>query len=251
MTASDSVPDVITTYFSSINSEDWDRLATVWRDDAELIAVGARPRRGKDAILQYYPKTLAPWKHHLDDPTRFIVAGDTVTVEIHFTGKSADGIEVEFDAVDVFDLVDGCIQRVTNWYDVAAVRSLLPPPVPAAIAAYFRGINEEDWDSFRSLWTDDAVVLAVGARPRHGVEDLVTLYSKMFDNWPSHVDIPGRTFIDGNTVTVEVHFIGTTDDGSELEFDAVDVIDLEGGRIKKLTNWYDTSKVRAMIAGKP
>ena len=76
------------------------------------------------------------------------------------------------------------------------------------------------------------------------------LYTKMFDHWPKHEDIPGRTFVDGNTVTVEVHFIGTTDDGRELEFDAVDVIDIEGGKITKLTNWYDTSKVRAMIAGK-
>jgi ketosteroid isomerase-like protein len=249
-TPASEVPDAVSTYFSAINAEDWDRLATVWQDDAELIAVGARPRKGKDAIVKYYPKTLAPWKEHFDDPTRFIVAGDTVTVEIHFSGRSADGIEVEFDAVDVFDLVDGRIQRVTNWYDVAAVRALLPPPLPAAVATYFRGINEEDWDTLRSVWADDAVVLAAGARPRTGVDDLMGLYTKMFDHWPKHLDVPGRTFIDGNTVTVEVHFIGTTDDGRELEFDAVDVIDLEKGKITKLTNWYDTSKVRAMIAGK-
>ena len=49
----------------------------------------------------------------------------------------------------MFDLVDGKIQRVTNWYDVAAVRKLLPPPVPPVVADYFSGINEEDWDSFR------------------------------------------------------------------------------------------------------
>jgi hypothetical protein len=55
-------------------------------------------------------------------------------------------------------------------------------------------------------------------------------------------DVPGGTLIDGNTVTVEVRFIGTTEDGRELEFDAVDVIDLEGRRIKKLTNWYDPSR---------
>lgn len=250
MTASESVPEAISTYFSAINSEDWDLLATVWRDDAELVAVGARARQGRDAIVKYYPKTLAPWKEHLDEPRRFIVAGDTVTVEIHFTGRSADGIDVEFDAVDVFDLVDGRIQRVTNWYDVAAVRSLLPPPVPAAVSEYFRCINEEDWDSFPSLWTDDAVVLAVGARPRYGVDDLMTLYRKMFDHLPAHVDIPGRIFVNSNTVTVEVHFVGTTDGGRELEFDAVDVIDLEGSRIKRLTNWYDTAKVRSMIAGK-
>lgn len=244
----DAVPEAITTYFDAINNEDWDRLATVWRDDAELLAVGARPRRGVAEIVKYYPKTLAPWQQHLDDPTRFIVAGDTVTVEIHFSGKSADGIEVEFDAVDVFDLVDGKIQRVTNWYDTSKVRALLPAPVPPVVEKYFAAINAEDWTTFPSLWTKDAVVLAVGARPRNGVDELMTLYTKMFDHWPKHLDIPGRTFVSGSTVTVEVHFIGTTDDGRELEFDAVDVIDIEDGKIKKLTNWYDTSKVRAMIA---
>jgi steroid Delta-isomerase len=249
MTSNPEVPAAIATYFSAINAEDWDRLATVWRDDAELIAVGARPRVGKGAIVQYYPKTLAPWKDHFDDPTRFIVAGDTVTVEIHFSGRSADGIEVEFDAVDVFDLVEGKIQRVTNWYDTSAVRKLLPPPVPAAVGAYFSAINAEDWDALRAVWADDAVVLAAGARPRNGVDDLMGLYTKMFDHWPQHQDIPGRVLVDGHTVTVEVHFVGTTDDGRQLEFDAVDVIDVEGGKITKLTNWYDTSKVRAMVAG--
>lgn len=248
MTGSQPVPEAITTYFRAINAEDWDLLATVWRDDAELIAVGARPRKGRDAIVAFYPKTLAPWKEHLDEPTRFIVAGDTVTAEIHFTGRSADGQEVEFDAVDVFDLVDGRIQRVTNWYDVAAVRALLPTPVPGVVSEYFRCLNEEDWDGFSSLWTDDAVVLAAGARPRQGREDLMTLYRKLFDPWPEHRDIPGRTLVSGDTVTVEVHFVGTTRAGRVVEFDAVDVIDLHEGRIKRLTNWYDTAKVRALIA---
>jgi ketosteroid isomerase-like protein len=244
------VPEAITTYFSAINAEDWDRLATIWRDDAELHAVGGRPRKGKDEIVKFYPRTLAPWKDHLDDPTRFVVAGDTVTVEIHFTGRSADGVEVEFDAVDVFDLVDGKIATVTNWYDTSAVRKLLPVPVPAAVSTYFDAVNSENWESLRSVWSDDVVVLAVGARPRSGIEDVMGLYTKMFDHWPQHNDIAGRTLVDGNTVTVEVHFVGTTDDGRELEFDAVDVIDIEGGKIKRLTNWYDTSKVRAMIAGR-
>ena len=251
MTGTTEVPAAIVTYFDAINNEDWDRLATVWRDDAELIATGARPRVGIDEIVRYYPKTLAPWKQHFDDPTRFVVAGDTVTVEIHFSGRSADGIAVEFDAVDVFDLVEGKIRRVTNWYDTATVRALLPAPVPPVIETYFRAINDEDWDALRSVWADDAVVLAAGARPRSGVADVMTLYTKMFDHWPKHLDVPGRTLVSGDTVTVEVHFVGTTDAGREIEFDAVDVIDLAGGRITRLTNWYDTSKVRGLIAAGP
>lgn len=246
---SDQVPSAITTYFDAINNEDWTRLSTVWRPDAELIATGARPRSGIDDIVKYYPRTLAPWKQHLDQPTRFVVAGDTVTVEIHFSGRSAEGVEVEFDAVDVFDLVEGKISRVTNWYDTSKVRSLLPAPVPAVIGRYFSAINAEDWKALESVWADDALVFAAGARPRQGAAEIMTLYTKLFDRLPQHLDVPGRTFVSGSTTTVEVHFVGTSDGGREIEFDAVDVIDVAGDKITRLSNWYDTARVRAMIAG--
>lgn len=246
---SEQVPEAITTYFDAINNEDWERLSTVWRPDAELIATGARPRSGIDDIVTYYPRTLAPWKQHLDSPTRFVVAGDTVTVEIHFSGRSADGVDVEFDAVDVFDLVDGKIARVTNWYDTSKVRALLPPPVPPVIDRYFATINAEDWAGLETVWADDAVVFLAGARPREGKADIMSLYTRLFHHLPSHLDVPGRTFVSGSTSTVEVHFKGTSAGGTDIEFDAVDVIDVADGKIVRLSNWYDTARVRSMIFG--
>jgi ketosteroid isomerase-like protein len=122
--------------------------------------------------------------------------------------------------------------------------------VPAAVTGYFDALNAEDWDGFRALWVEDAAAHAVGARPRHGLDDVMDLYSKIFVNWSKHLDIPGRTLIDGDAVTVEVHFVGTTKEGREIEFDAVDVIDLEEGKLKSVTTWYDTARVLAMISGK-
>jgi ketosteroid isomerase-like protein len=121
--------------------------------------------------------------------------------------------------------------------------------VPVVVTSYFNSLNDEDWDGFRTLWAEDAEARAVGARPRHGVDDVMALYTKIFDHWSRHLDVPGRTLIDGDTVIVEVHFIGTTDGGREVEFYAVDVIDLEGERIKKITTWYDTARVLALIKG--
>jgi ketosteroid isomerase-like protein len=121
--------------------------------------------------------------------------------------------------------------------------------VPEAVTAYFESLNDEDWDRLATIWAADVSVLAVGARPRHGADEAMSLFKKLFKHWPKHLDIPGRTLIDGNTVTVEVHFVGTTEDGLVVEFDAVDVIDLEGQKIKRLSNWYDTARVRAMISG--
>ena len=33
--------------------------AGLWEPDAELVATGARPRHGREAIVAYYPKVLA------------------------------------------------------------------------------------------------------------------------------------------------------------------------------------------------
>jgi ketosteroid isomerase-like protein len=117
------------------------------------------------------------------------------------------------------------------------------------VNSYFDALNDEDWNGFRALWAQDAAAHAVGSRPRYGLDDVMDLYKKIFIHWSRHLDVPGRTLIDGDTVVVEVHFVGITDEGREVEFDAVDVIDIEAGKLKKITTWYDTARVLAMIAG--
>ena len=60
--------------------------------------------------------------HGTDTPTRVSVAGDVVTVEIHFVGRTVQGVDVEFDAVDVFDVdPQGRITRLSLWYDTRDV----------------------------------------------------------------------------------------------------------------------------------
>jgi ketosteroid isomerase-like protein len=121
-----AVPAAVTAYFESLNAEALDRLAELWAPDAELRAVGSRPRTGRDQVMAYFASLFGPWAEHEDRPTRFIVAGDTVVVEIRFSGATRDGKRLSFDAVDVFDLQgDGAIARLTTWYDLAWVRSQL------------------------------------------------------------------------------------------------------------------------------
>ncbi len=115
-------PQAIVDYFDSINAEDYDKLATLWVEDAELNVVAARPRRGREDVLTYYPRALALFPKHYDDPVRISVAGDVVTVEIKFTGEMADGRPVEFDAVDVFDMRDGKLWKMSSWFDVEHIR---------------------------------------------------------------------------------------------------------------------------------
>jgi ketosteroid isomerase-like protein len=121
------VPAAVTAYFESLNAEALDRLAELWTPDAELRAVGSRPRHGRDQVMAYFASLFGPWAEHEDRPTRSIVAGDTVVVEIRFSGRTRDGKQLSFDAVDVFDLelAQGAIARLTTWYDLAWVRSQL------------------------------------------------------------------------------------------------------------------------------
>jgi ketosteroid isomerase-like protein len=115
-------PEVIRTYFDSINTEDFERLAGIWADDVELKAVGARPRTGRDDVMDFYGGIFEPWAAHDDHPTRVVADGDVVVVEIVFTGTTHDGKEISFPAVDIFDLEDGKIRKVSIYYDLTWVR---------------------------------------------------------------------------------------------------------------------------------
>ncbi len=116
-------PEVVRRYFEAVNGADWAAVPALWAPDGELRAVGAPVRRGPDEIAAHFPWTLSTLPVHHDEPTRVVVAGSVVLVEIHFSGRTRDDRPVEFDAVDVFDLTgDGDrIARLTSWYDTAAV----------------------------------------------------------------------------------------------------------------------------------
>lgn len=117
--------EVVRTYFVCLDTEDWTLMRTLWTPDSELRAVGARPRAGVDEVIGYFSRLFQPWSSHRDAPTRLIAEGDTIVAEVTFTGTTPDGGDVRFDAIDVFDLYDGRISRLTNWYDIAYARRVL------------------------------------------------------------------------------------------------------------------------------
>jgi ketosteroid isomerase-like protein len=123
--------DTVQRYFVCLDTEDWTQMRTLWHDDAELRAVGARPRSGADEVIGYFSNLFSPWPVHQDKPTRLIGSGDTIVAEVTFTGTTPDGRDVSFDAVDVFDLRDGRIAKLTNWYDIAYVRKVLGAAQPS------------------------------------------------------------------------------------------------------------------------
>jgi ketosteroid isomerase-like protein len=121
MTTEETIRD----YFRCLDEEDWEGMRRLWTDDGALRAVGARPRSGREEVLGFFEKLFDPWREHEDRPVRIVVAGDVVTADVLFLGTTTDGREVSFEAVDVFDLRDGQIAKMSNWYDIALARKAL------------------------------------------------------------------------------------------------------------------------------
>ncbi len=117
------------------------------------------------------------------------------------------------------------------------------------VGAYFEAINAEDWDALAGLWEPDAELYPAGARPRHGREEIAAYYPRLLAVWTEHVDRPRRRITEADTVVVEIAFTGTTREGRSVAFDAVDVFDLAGPRIRRLSIWYDTAAVLRQVQG--
>jgi ketosteroid isomerase-like protein len=116
---------IIQAYFDRMNSEDWEGLGELFAEDAVLEAPGFPRQRGRKTVSGYFRAALGIYPKHYDDPVRIVVAGDTVTVNIHYEGTLANGYQLSFDAVDVFELRDGKIVEETSWYDSHMVRQAL------------------------------------------------------------------------------------------------------------------------------
>ena len=117
------------------------------------------------------------------------------------------------------------------------------------VSAYFDAVNAEDWDALAGLWEPDAGLYATGARPRHGREAVLAYYLRVLAGYAEHVDRPGRRITEASTVVVEISFTGRTSQGRPVAFDAIDVFDLSGPRIRRLSTWFDTAAVLRQVNG--
>jgi uncharacterized protein (TIGR02246 family) len=117
------------------------------------------------------------------------------------------------------------------------------------VSAYFDAINAEDWDALAGLWAPDAELYPAGGRPRQGREAIAAYYQRLLAGWAEHVDQPGRRITEADTVVVQIAFTGTTHEGHPVAFGALDVFDLAGPRIRRLSIWYDTAAVLRQVQG--
>jgi ketosteroid isomerase-like protein len=120
--------------------------------------------------------------------------------------------------------------------------------IETTLAAYFSGMNAENYDQVAALFTPDARLKAPGCDWVQGVEAVEGYYRAALGPYPEHRDEATRTIIADSVATVEIHFSGALASGVPLEFDAVDVFDFDdAGKITHLTSWYDSHAVRSEL----
>lgn len=112
---------------------------------------------------------------------------------------------------------------------------------------YFQAVNTEDWSLMRRLWHEEADLIAVGQPPLHGITGIVEYFPRILSGYVEHTDTPTRYLVSDSSVIVEIHFTGRTTSGRTVEFDALDVFDVERGLIKRLRTWYDTAMVAKLV----
>ena len=117
--------ETVKDYFTALNTEDWELMASVLDPELDLVPSGSRPRTGSDKAIAMFQKIFERFPVHQDNPTRFICDNSTVVVEITFKGATQDGREFSFDAVDIFDVRGGRICRLSQWFDTAALAAML------------------------------------------------------------------------------------------------------------------------------
>lgn len=122
------------------------------------------------------------------------------------------------------------------------------PQTPVAVAeAYFEAVDSEDFDTLGRLLDPDVALTACGSRPRRGAEAAIALFRAIFERFPVHSDRPRRLICEGDTVVAEIDFEGTSATGVNVAFEAVDVFDIAGGRIVRLTQWLDSADLERQL----
>lgn len=120
--------------------------------------------------------------------------------------------------------------------------------IEQTVQAYFDGVNAERYADVGALFAPDGELRAPGTDVLVGPEAVATYFAAALRLYPEHFDDPVRVVAMGATALVEIHYTGRLASGATIEFDAVDVFDLDDqGRIASLSSWYDSHRVRQQM----
>lgn len=117
--------------------------------------------------------------------------------------------------------------------------------VEELVLKYVEAINSENWGALRGLLAFDVTIRPAQWRPRVGLEDALGFWPKVYRGLSRHHDTVRELRVGRDFAIADLWFEGETLAGSGLEFSAMDVFEVSGGRIERLTIWLDPSSTQA------
>lgn len=117
----------------------------------------------------------------------------------------------------------------------------------ALVESYLDAVNSHDWAALKRVFHPDVEIRHGMTLHTEGRERAIKLLTAVVGQFAEHEDRPTRFVVEGDTAAVEITFVGRTNDGREITFEAADVIDTDGEQITRVVSWYDTAAVLPLI----
>lgn len=122
-------------------------------------------------------------------------------------------------------------------------------PTRELVESYLDAVNTHQWDVLERIFHPDVTIQHGMSLSTNGRDRAIRLLQAIVAQFTEHEDRPTRFIVEGSTAAVEITFLGTKPDGTEVTFEAADVIDTDGAQITRVTSWYDTAAVIPLIKG--
>jgi ketosteroid isomerase-like protein len=133
--ATDERVELLRTIFGAFNRRDFDAALEHVHPEVEL-----RPAlqeldvdslySGPDELRRFMETVTNAWEEYLVEPVETTAApGDRVLVVEHWHARGRDGIEFDFELIDVYSFRDGLVVRIDGYRDRSEARAGagLPP----------------------------------------------------------------------------------------------------------------------------
>ena len=119
--APDKISRAVRAYFLAIRAMDADAIANTFAEDGTTRdPVGAPPVSGREGVREFFQSIFKNFKSVALDENSVFVAGNGAAVKWTGHGTSANGKEVNFEGIDIFEVNDdGKIQTLRAYWNPA------------------------------------------------------------------------------------------------------------------------------------
>ena len=188
----------------------------------------------------------------------YIADGDRVVAVGHTAWRDrATGACFDTPKVDVMRFADGKIIEFFELYDTAMVLSCSGPDIRKLLEDSYDARRREAVDEVLSYFHPQATFRIVAnaelgdlGRQLKGHDELHTAFEDLFTTWDWAQFPIEDTIVEGNKASVRS--VGTmqhTPSGTAFEFETLDILTFDDGKIVDFVEYFDTHKLDQVMAG--